>query len=93
MPKPINRRELIRKLKGLGFQGPFLETKHQYMIKGVNHKIFIPNPHGKDIGAPLVSKIINQIGVDPKNWEGMREYRRPFVVLYYYAILSSEHRA
>jgi predicted RNA binding protein YcfA (HicA-like mRNA interferase family) len=33
------------------------------MIKG-KHKIFIPNPHGsKDIGIPLLKKIIRQIGI------------------------------
>lgn len=68
MPKPISRRELIRKLKGLGFEGPFLGAKHQYMLKG-NHKIFVPNPHGTDIGVPIVRKIIQQIGLDPKHWE------------------------
>ena len=65
MPKinPISRKELISKLKALGFEGPFRATKHQYMIKG-KHKIFIPNPHGgKDIGIPLLKKIIKQIGI------------------------------
>lgn len=68
MPRPINRRDLIRKLKGLGFEGPFLGTKHQYMLKGA-HKIFIPNPHGKDIGVPIIKKIMNQIGIDPQEWK------------------------
>jgi predicted RNA binding protein YcfA (HicA-like mRNA interferase family) len=65
MPKinPISRKELISKLKALDFEGPFRATKHQYMIKGM-HKIFIPNPHGgKDIGIPLLVKIIRQIGI------------------------------
>ena len=61
--KPISRRELISKLKSLEFEGPFIATKHQYMIKG-KHKIFIPNPHGgKDIGIPLLKKIIKQVGI------------------------------
>ena len=68
MPRPLSRRELIRKLKGLSFEGPFLATKHQYMLKG-SHKIFIPNPHGKDIGVPIIRNIINQIGIDLKGWE------------------------
>lgn len=68
MPRPISRRGLIKKLKGLGFEGPFLATKHQYMLKGT-HKIFIPNPHGKDIGVPIIRKIIQQIGIDPKKWD------------------------
>jgi predicted RNA binding protein YcfA (HicA-like mRNA interferase family) len=60
---PISRKELISRLKTLGFEGPFMATKHQYMIKG-KQKIFIPNPHGgKDIGIPLLKKIIKQIGI------------------------------
>ena len=60
---PISRKELISKLKAFGFEGPFIATKHQYMIKE-KHKIFIPNPHrGKDIGIPLLKKIIRQIGI------------------------------
>jgi predicted RNA binding protein YcfA (HicA-like mRNA interferase family) len=65
MPKinPVSRKELIFKLKALDFEGPFRATKHQYMIKG-KQKIFIPNPHGgKDIGIPLLKKIIRQIGI------------------------------
>jgi predicted RNA binding protein YcfA (HicA-like mRNA interferase family) len=60
---PIPRRKLISKLVALGFEGPFRATKHQYMIKG-KHKIFIPNPHGgKNIGTPLLKKIIRQLGI------------------------------
>ena len=65
MPKinSISRKKLISKLKALGFEGPFIATKHQYMIKE-KHKIFIPNPHGgKDIGLPILKKIIRQIGI------------------------------
>ncbi len=59
---PLKRRTLIKKLKKLGFGGPFIATRHEYMIKG-KQKIFIPNPHGKDIGLPLIKKIIEQIGI------------------------------
>ena len=61
---PISRKKLIAKLNALGFKGPFRATKHQYMLKG-KQKIFIPNPHkGKDIGIPLLKKIIRQIGIE-----------------------------
>ena len=70
MPKPVSRRVLIEKLKVLGFDGPFIATKHQFMIRG-NHKIFIPNPHGKDIGTPLVMQIIHQLGMSNKAWNEM----------------------
>ena len=48
MPKPISRRELIRKFQALGWDGPFSGGKHSFMIKGA-HKVRIPNPHGGDI--------------------------------------------
>jgi len=61
--KPISRKELVTKLKTLGFEGPFRATKHQYMLRG-SHKIFIPNPYkGKDIGIPLLKKIVRQLGI------------------------------
>ena len=66
--KPISRKELIAKLKALGFEGPFRATKHQYMLQG-RHKIFIPNPHkGKDIGILLLKKIIRQIGIKQRKF-------------------------
>ncbi len=62
MPKPISRRELIKKLRRLGFIGPFSGGKHQFLEKG-NFKIFIPNPHGKDIGHNLLNRIIDDLGI------------------------------
>ncbi len=37
-------------------------------MKRGNEKIFIPNPHGKDIGLPIISKILNQISIDRDKW-------------------------
>ncbi len=60
---PVSRNELVRKLKALGFGGPYSATRHQYMEKGAQ-KVFIPNPHGKDIGVPLLKQIMKQVGID-----------------------------
>lgn len=59
---PLSRNDLIRKLKRLGFEGPFVATRHEYMLSG-NQKIFIPNPHGRDIGVPLLRRIIKQLNI------------------------------
>ncbi|MDA2922311.1 type II toxin-antitoxin system HicA family toxin [Patescibacteria group bacterium AH-259-L07] len=67
MLNPISRRVLIKKLKKLDFKGPFTATRHQYMKKG-SQKIFIPNPHGKDIGIPLLKRIIKQIGISKQEF-------------------------
>jgi len=66
MPKitPLSRKQLIKKLRKFGFDGPFKATRHEYMLNG-NHKIFIPNPHGgKDVAVPIVKAITHQLGID-----------------------------
>lgn len=65
MPKlqPLSRRTLIKKLKKLGFNGPYSGTRHQYVEYG-KKRIFIPNPHGSDIGVPLIKQIIKQLEID-----------------------------
>ena len=64
MPKlsPLPRRILIKKLKNLGFSGPYPANRHEYM-KRESEKIFIPNPHRKDIGLPIIKKIIQQLKI------------------------------
>jgi len=52
----------MRKLKRAGFSGPFSGGRHQYMERG-RLRIFIPNPHGADIGVKIIKKIISDIGV------------------------------
>lgn len=60
MPSAISRRKLIRKLKALGYTGPFSGGKHQFMKKD-RQKIRIPNPHGsQEISLDLVKEILRQ---------------------------------
>ena len=65
---PIARRDLIRTLRSLGFEGPFSGGRHQFMVRG-EVVVAIPNPHGKDIGVGLLSRIIRQAGVSRSEWE------------------------
>jgi len=58
--RPISRRVLIKKLKMLGFRGPYSGGKHLFMIKD-NFKLSIPNPHQKDIGIVLLSLVIKEL--------------------------------
>lgn len=67
MLKPISRKELVRKLKRVGFSGPFSGAKHQYMLKN-KLKIFIPNPHGKDIGLKIIKRVIVDISISDKDF-------------------------
>ncbi len=70
MLNPVSRRILIKKLRKLGFEGLFAAPRHQYMKRG-NQKIFIPNPHGKDIGVPLLKRIIKQVRISEKDFRNL----------------------
>lgn len=66
--KPVSRKELIRRLRALGFEGPFSGRKHPIMVKG-SHRIHVPNEHGEDIGVRLLMKILRQAGVGEEEWD------------------------
>ena len=54
MLKAISRRNLVKRFKKLGFDGPYSGGRHLFMAKK-NLRVRIPNPHGKDISAFLVA--------------------------------------
>lgn len=64
---PVSRRELVRKLKGLGFEGPFPGGKHQWMRRG-GFRLTIPNPHGGAIDPGLIRRILRQAGITLDEW-------------------------
>jgi predicted RNA binding protein YcfA (HicA-like mRNA interferase family) len=69
MPKipPCTRLEFVRKLRKLGFDGPFPGGKHDYM-KRENFRLIIPNPHGKEIDSVLVKEILKQGNISQEDW-------------------------
>lgn len=67
MPSPITLRNLIKKLRDFGFNGPYSGGKHSFMIKK-DLKLRIPNPHRGDISGQLVNEIIRQAGISKKDW-------------------------
>jgi predicted RNA binding protein YcfA (HicA-like mRNA interferase family) len=69
--RPISRRELIVKLRTLGFLGPRAGSKHGFMVKGTL-KVRIPNPHGSDISVELLRLILRQAGITPEEWNAAR---------------------
>jgi predicted RNA binding protein YcfA (HicA-like mRNA interferase family) len=66
--KPTKRTELIRNLRKLGFDGPYVGGNHQYMVKG-EHKLWLPNPYSGDISAPFLLKILKQAAISREEWE------------------------
>jgi len=66
---PTSRKEIIRKLKKIGFSGPYSGGKHQFMTKG-SLKLRIPNPHkAGDITDTLLREILKQAGIDLRDWQ------------------------
>lgn len=65
---PVSRRELVRRLGTLGFQGPFKGSDHDYMVRGET-RVTIPNLHkGKDIGVRLLIQVLKGAEIDRANW-------------------------
>ncbi len=70
MPKPISRRELIRRFRELGFEGPIPGSKHGTMRKDLV-SVTIPNPHQGDIDWSLTKRLLNQAHIETQTWEDL----------------------
>jgi predicted RNA binding protein YcfA (HicA-like mRNA interferase family) len=70
MPKlsPVKWSELVKRLRALGFEGPFAGGKHPYMVRG-GLVLRIPNPHRREIGPDLLARILRQAGVSRREWQ------------------------
>lgn len=65
---PVSRRELVRKLKALGFRGPFPGGKHQWMQRA-GLRVTIPNLHRSAIDPGLIRRILRQAGITLDDWQ------------------------
>ncbi len=70
MPKPVSRKELIRRLRSLGFTGPEGGGPHMTMHRG-KQSVTVPNPHGGDIDWTLTKRILKKAGISPKVWDAL----------------------
>ena len=68
MPKPLKRRELIQRMRRLGWNGPEPGRRNMVMRKG-ELTVPIPNPHQGDIDWSLTKRILKEAGISPEEWE------------------------
>jgi predicted RNA binding protein YcfA (HicA-like mRNA interferase family) len=71
MPKltPLKSRQVIDKLRALGFEGPFAGGRHSRMVHRETGKIIpIPIHGGKDVSVGLIRSIIRDLGITPDEW-------------------------
>jgi len=64
---PITRRELIKRFRRLGWEGPYAGGRHQFMVRGVM-KLPVPNPHGGVLSVGMVSEILRETGISREEW-------------------------
>ena len=64
---PVSRRDFIRRLQGLGFEGPFSGGRHEFMLRG-DRRLILPNPHRGVIGVNLLVRLLRQAGVSREEW-------------------------
>ena len=73
MPRmvPISRKELIHRLKKLGFDGPFGGRRHDFMVRDTDqYRLPLPRKDAKnrEIGVGLQKRIINEVAVTARQW-------------------------
>jgi hypothetical protein len=56
--RPLKRRDFIRKLRALGFDGPFSGTRHQFMVFE-EHRQTIPTNH--EYSTPQIRMLVRQV--------------------------------
>jgi hypothetical protein len=54
---PIKRREFIRRLRSLGFQGPFAGTRHEFLVFG-QHRQTVPS--NSEYSTPQLKMLLRQ---------------------------------
>lgn len=71
MSGSINYNQFIKKMRKLGFEGPYSGGRHLFMTRE-EKDLVVPNPHHrKDIGPGLLSRILKQAGVSKKDFENI----------------------
>ncbi|MCS6918322.1 MAG: type II toxin-antitoxin system HicA family toxin [Fimbriimonadales bacterium] len=72
MPKltPIPAREVVRKLRALGYEGPFGGGKHSVMRHPeTSVKISVPVHSSRDLPIGTLRAIVREAGVSVEEWE------------------------
>ncbi len=68
MPKPIKHREMLRRLRVLGWSGPYQQGKHPFMVRN-DERLTIPNPHYGDIDWSLMKGILRNAEISADDWD------------------------
>ncbi|MCX6058553.1 MAG: type II toxin-antitoxin system HicA family toxin [Chloroflexi bacterium] len=67
--KPVSWREFVKRMRELGFEGPYAGGRHPQMRRG-NLTVIIPNQHEGEISTGFLSRLLRQAGVTREEWLG-----------------------
>ncbi len=67
--KPASWREFVKRMRELGFEGPYTGGRHPQMRRG-NVTVIIPNLHESEIGVGFLTGLLRQAGVTREEWLG-----------------------
>jgi predicted RNA binding protein YcfA (HicA-like mRNA interferase family) len=65
---PVSWKELIRRLRALGFEGPYTGKGPHPIMRRDAIRLIIPNPHRGDISVDLIKKILLQGEISREDW-------------------------
>jgi predicted RNA binding protein YcfA (HicA-like mRNA interferase family) len=65
---PVSQKDLIKRLRFLGWEGPEYRSDHPFMLKKEVPPLKIPNPHSTDISVDLLRRILRQAGISRNEW-------------------------
>jgi len=69
---PAKPDEVIRKIKALGYEGPYGGSKHPILRHPkTGHKISVPYHKGRDIPVGTIRAIIRQLGITIEEWNNL----------------------
>ncbi len=57
---PCKRKDFIRRLRALGFEGPYSGTRHQYMIYA-QHRLTIPS--NNEYSVPQLRSMLSEVAM------------------------------
>ena len=56
--RPLKRRKFMRKLRAVGFDGPYSGTRHQFMIFGAHRQTL---PANAEYSVPQIRMLVRQV--------------------------------
>jgi hypothetical protein len=72
--RPLKRRDFVRKLRALGFSGPFSGTRHQFMVFGQYRQTI---PTNAEYSVSQIKMLIRQVEaiigrrISPDDWNSL----------------------